>query len=179
MGFSIFVVIIVLAVAAGYAGTKYVVYPYLLDNRNQIEDASEQPKADGTATDAGVDVTTNTPSVIIDKQDIKNTTDNSTSTDGTLENPGSTAANSGSATAKTGNGPYCVQFGSFSTRESAETLSSELTGKGIYSYILESGGAQKVLGLPYTNQEKAKEAVAIVSSEAADAFVVDLSTLVN
>jgi hypothetical protein len=54
-----------------------------------------------------------------------------------------------------------------------------LDGKGIYSYVYESGGSYKVLGLPYATEAKAKEAAAVVSAVVADAFVVNLSNIIQ
>lgn len=167
-GFSIFIIVIILAIAAGYAGTKYIIFPYLLGNDKAAE-SGEQTGADVTATGSGVDVLPDTPSVIIDQQNLTND----------AANNGNTGTDSGNAgVAAGGAGPFCVQFGSFSAKEGADALSNELTGKGIYSYVYESGGNYKVLGLPYPNKDKAKEAAAIVSAAVSDVFVVDLSTLI-
>ena len=45
--------------------------------------------------------------------------------------------------------------------------------------VYESNGSFKVLGLPYANEDKAKEAASVVSSVVADVFVVDLSGLIK
>jgi cell division protein FtsN len=160
-GFSIFIVVIILAVAAGYAGTKYIIFPYLLDS-SLSENSENQAGSDKTASNAAVDTITSPPSVIIDQQNLKND-----------------AANTGNPDAVSStNGPFSVQFGSFSTKAGADTMSAELTGKGIYSYVYESGGSYKVLGLPYSTEEKAKQAASIVSSVVSDVFVVNLSNLI-
>jgi hypothetical protein len=161
-GFSVFIVVIILAVAVGYAGTKYIIYPYLLGNHTEEE--AVQNGGDNPATGPAVDVAPNAPSVIIDQQDVKN------ETPGGLD-PGTLATG--------GEGPYCVQFGSFSAKTGADTLSKELSGHGIYSYVFESGGSYKVLGLPYADKAKAREAADIVSAVVSDVFVVDLSALVQ
>ena len=160
-GFSIFIVVIILAVVAGYAGTKYIIFPYLLGN-SPAESSESQTEGDKTASDATVDTITSPPSVIIDQQNLKND-----------------ATNSGNPDAvSSANGPYSVQFGSFSTKAGADKMSADLTGKGIYSYVYESAGSYKVLGLPYSTEEKAKQAASIVSSVVSDVFVVNLSNLI-
>lgn len=162
-GFSVFLIVIILAVAAGYAGTKYFIFPYLLGN-SPAENPGEQTGEDKAATDTDADVISSPPSVIIDKQNLKNDT---------------TAENGNPNTASGGNGPFSVQFGSFTTKSGADALSTELTEKGIYSYVYESGGSYKVLGLPYSTEEKAKEAASIVSAVVSDVFVVNLSNLIQ
>ena len=161
-GFSVFIIIIILAVVAGYAGTKYIIFPYLLGN-NPAEDSGSQKVGDNTATDSAVDVITSSPSIIIDQQNLKNET---------------ATVNGNTNVAASGQGPFSVQFGSFSTKEGADKLSAELTGKGIYSYVYNSGGSYKVLGLPYSTEEKARGAASVVSAVVSDVFVVNLSSLI-
>src|SRR4051794_28765518 len=72
-GFSVFIIVIILAVAAGYAGTKYIIFPYLLGN-NPAENSDSQNAEGKMATDSAVDVITSTPSIIIDQQNLKNET---------------------------------------------------------------------------------------------------------
>lgn len=182
MGFSVFIIIIVLAVTAGYAGTKYVIYPYLLNGSARTEDASEKQDAGATTTSGiGVDTIASMPSVIIDKQDIKDAQDTKLNTnDQKNENKSNSTSTSSQVPSSVNSaGPYCVQFGNFSTKEGAEILSNSLKANGIYSFTYENNGTLKVLGQPYTSQEKAKQAAAIVSAVAEDAFVVDLSTIIQ
>ncbi len=159
-GFAVFIIVIILAVAAGYAGTKYIIFPHLLGT-TPSGDSDSKDGADKTTTETAVDVITSPPSVIIDQQNLKNDSTN---------NNNSTASSAG--------GPFSVQFGSFSTKEGADAMSAELTGKGIYSYVYESGGSYKVLGLPYSTEQKAREAASIVSAAVTDVFVVDLSNII-
>lgn len=160
IGFSAFVIVIILAVAAGYAGTKYIIFPHLLGT-TPSEDSGKNG-GDKTATQTAVDVITSPPSVIIDGQNLKNDDTNN---------------GNSNAVSSTG-GPFSVQFGSFSTKEGADAMSTELTGKGIYSYVYESGGSYKVLGLPYSTEEKAKQAASVVSAVVSDVFVVNLSKII-
>lgn len=175
MGLSIFIFVIVLAIATGYAGTKYVVFPYLLNNPS--ENSTEEIQDAGEATSgSGIDVISSLPSIIIDQQDVKDLSTNS-AIDTSRTTVNLETANTGDASYL--KGPFSVQFGSFSTKEGAESLSYELTQKGIYSYVYESGGNHKVLGLPYADKEKAQEAARIVSAAVTDVFVVDLASLIK
>nr|HML36667.1 hypothetical protein [Bacillota bacterium] len=120
-GFSIFIIVIILAIAAGYAGTKYIIFPYLLGNDKAAE-SGKQSGVDETVTGSGVDVLPDTPSVIIDQQNLTNDAGDKGNTDANKENTdpnkGNTVVNNGVAAA--GAGPFCVQFGSFSTKEGAD-----------------------------------------------------------
>ena len=167
MGISIFILVIVLAIATGYTGTKYVVFPFLLDS-DSPESSSEVQNVDEATSGDGIDVITSLPSIILDQQDIKDI-------NSTVET-GSPAVNSGDLSGK---GPFSVQYGSFTSKDAGETLSKELTQKGIYSYVYESGGSYKVLGLPYADKEKAREAATVVSAVVSDVFVVDIATLIK
>lgn len=164
-GFAGFIIVIILAIAVGYAGTKFILYPYLLGTG-----ASEHEKKNGTdqtvLSDSAVSVIPDAPSVIIDQQDLKNGT---TTENGKVQtNPDASASD----------GPFSVQFGSFSEQTGAEDLSVQLSGKGIYSYVYKSSGSYKVLGLPYAAEEKAKQAALIVSAAVPDVFVVNLSDII-
>jgi len=160
-GFAVFIIVIILAVAAGYAGTKYIIYPYLIGN-NQAENSEKGSSGDTGAADTAEDVITSPPSIIIDQQNLTDDTKNDGNTDAV-------------SSAK---GPFSVQFGSFSSKEGADAFSTELAGKGIYSYVYESGGSYKVLGLPYSSEEKAREAASVVSAVVSDVFVVNLSNII-
>ena len=176
-GFTAFIIVIILAVAVGYAGTKYIIYPYLLGSSPASD--SQVQGGDSTTTDSGIDTVTNPPSVIIDQQNVQNQqpgTDEKTNADANA-NSGNSGTDSQTNTGS--KGPYSVQFGSFSTKTGADAFSTELAGDGIYSYVYESNGSFKVLGLPYANEDKAKEAASVVSSVVADVFVVDLSGLIQ
>ncbi len=157
-GFFVFIIVVILAVAAGYAGTKHIIYPYLLSNPDESTDVQDEGAK--TATEGAVNVITSAPSIIIDQQNLKDDDKNGNNSTGSSP------------------GPFSVQFGSFSLKEGAEALSLELSGKGIYSYVYESGGNHKVLGLPYSTEEKAKLAAAVVSEVVSDVFVVNLSEII-
>ncbi|MDD2190505.1 MAG: SPOR domain-containing protein [Eubacteriales bacterium] len=171
ISFSVFIIVIILAVAVGYAGTKYVIYPYLIGSSTPEGTNNQIEKESGTTTETGIDIIPDAPSIIIDKQNLKNDTadpkENSKTSDTSLQSEGSAK------------GPFSVQFGNFGLKSGAEAMSSELEGAGIYSYIYESDGSYRVLGLPYASKEKANEAAAVVSAVVSDIFVVNLSTVIH
>ena len=169
-GFTIFILVIIFAVAVGYAGTKYIIYPYLLGN-GQAKASDNQTNGTGATTDSAVDTNTSAPSIIIDQQNLKN------DTSGIASNPEATDVISQSG--ENLNGPFSVQFGSFTTKSGADGLTEQLSGKGIYSYVYETDGSYKVLGLPYSSEEKAKGAATVVSTVVPDVFVVNLSSLIH
>lgn len=171
-GFYVFIFVIIFAVAVGYIGTKYIIYPYLLGTNPAVE-SEDQNNAENvsTTTETGIDMISSVPSTTIDQSDIKK---DSTDID-------DNAAVSSAAIVPEGNdkGPFSVQFGSFDLKSGAEDMLHKLDGSGIYSYVYESDGSYKVLGLPYSSEEKAKKAAAVVSAVVSDVFVVNLSTVIH
>ena len=62
---------------------------------------------------------------------------------------------------------FCIQFGSFSTRESAEELVSKLLDSGIKTEIIEENGTFRVTGIPFdTKEEAASEKTKLVMQNA-------------
>ncbi len=169
--FSVFIFVIILAVAVGYAGTKYIIYPYLLGTSTSMKSEDLDSTGSNLTTETGIDEISSVPSIIIDKQDIK---DESSDTNDKSVAPNASIVSEGNA-----KGPFCVQFGSFGSKSGAEVMSKELESSGIYSYVYETDGSYKVLGLPYSSEEKAKEAAAVVSAVVSDVFVVNLSTVIH
>lgn len=207
LGLSVFIIFVALAVSVGYVGAKYGIGPLFLEGKTAEKEkqVAENPPegqkvvdgltvtGEGTADQGGTDNTGGQPAdtnnggttgtdsgtapeigttppsnpltVIDDQQEIKDV------------DQGAPAENVGAEAPVMGKGPFSVQFGSFSTKESAEKLCTELSTKGIYAYAYESHGSHKVLGLPYADKEKAKEAAAVVSATVTDVFVVDISAL--
>ncbi|MGI6748600.1 MAG: SPOR domain-containing protein [Anaerovoracaceae bacterium] len=169
--FSVFIFVIILAVAVGYAGTKYIIYPYLLGTSTSMKSEDLDSPGNNLTTETGIDEISSVPSIIIDKQDIK---DESSDTNDKSVAPNASIVSEGNA-----KGPFCVQFGSFGSISGAEVMSKELESSGIYSYVYETDGSYKVLGLPYSSEEKAKEAAAVVSAVVSDVFVVNLSNIIS
>lgn len=181
MGISMLLFIIVLAVATGYAGTKYVIYPYLLNGQEPEKTITEEQKP----ADTGTNAITSLPGVVVDKQDVKTldddtkdgkttetTADQSNVTKPVIKEVKTTAGTSSS-------GAYSLQFGSFTAKDGAATRVKELNEKGVNAYVFESNGSFRVLGNTYDSKEKAKEAARIVSSAAIEVFVVDMKTIIS
>ena len=151
-GLLTFVMIAVLAVGAGYACTKYIITPYFIGDDKPEAGTSNQQETDFSGS-----------SIITDQQDIEepgeDTTQNSTETvaDGDI------TANTGEAISL-----YCIQFGSFSLREGAETTQATLRASNIETSVILKDGSYKVIGTPYTNEEKAKEALSEMKAVAGE-----------
>lgn len=183
-------IIILLAVATGYVGAKYVIYPYLLDgqapNKTTTEESTKNKTADNPITSL--------PGVIVDKQEIKEEKNNKdSSTDQTTNKDASkdtkdtnaqvkdTGSNTATTTTPSGvntKGAYSLQFGNFTVKEGAEKRVKELINLGISAYVFETNGGYRVLGNTYDNKERAKEAAQIVLPSAGDVFVIDMKTLI-
>ncbi|MGI6731120.1 MAG: SPOR domain-containing protein [Anaerovoracaceae bacterium] len=172
--FTIFVVIVLLAVAAGYAGTKYIIYPIFLQDSG-VDGSINSENQNGSQAQSDIDVTTSPPSVTIDSQ--TNPDENQEVTEQSQEAQVKNDSEQENQAVPSGKGPYTVQFGNFTTREAADSYAKELTQQGIYTYIYEDDSTFKVLGLPYGEKAKAQEAVSVISSIVEDAFVVDMSSL--
>ncbi|WP_027399313.1 SPOR domain-containing protein [Anaerovorax odorimutans] len=191
--FSILIIIIIFAVVTGYAGTKYIIYPYFL-NGQKVESDNEVTKESDNTTDSGINTITSLPSVIIDKQEVKDldksnddsnekTTDDkaTASKDSTEKDKESTETSNKENDTKdntSSDGAYSLQFGNFESKEGASNRVKELTSQGINAYVFESGGSYRVLGNTYDSKDKAKEAANIVSNSAIDVFIIDMKTII-
>lgn len=178
MGGGIFLFIILVALAVGYVGTKFIVYPYFLGT-SPMEKTKEQTDEANQGTE-----TTSPPGILLDQQDIKDIDGSKEGTEASPEKETTAVQETGQTGSDASNivtskGPFTVQFGSFATKEGAEAFATELSNMGIYAYIFENDGSHKILGLPYAEKTKAQEAVAIVSAQVPDVFVVDMSTLIK
>lgn len=69
---------------------------------------------------------------------------------------------------------YCIQFGSFSTRLSAENLVNQLNNSGITAEIIEKDGAFKVVSRIFEQKEQAAATMNLLSgTEFTDAFITE------
>ena len=159
MYFNFIIGIMCLAVITGYAATKYVIYPFFI-NMNQ-ENVVEQEITDSGNTD-----TTN--KILEDGLNV-------------ITQPAISKVNTEPDKAVVPNIPqdlkgYSVQFGSFTTKASAEELEKELKTYGIVSQILEKDGMFKVVGQLFDTKEAAKEAmVSIDRNIYSDVFVTKIN----
>ncbi len=159
---SLFIALI-LAVAVGYTGTKYLVYPLLLQGKSldnvqetvkpvEITEPIDTIKTEGTGNvEATSEVaivpnpTTGLPQeVISDGQNIQEKVSG-----------------------------YALQYGIFSDKATATERVKELSQKGINVYVFETNTEFKVMGNAYQSKEKAANASDILQKGGVDVEVVD------
>lgn len=182
-GLFLAVLVLVLAVATGYAGTRYIVAPYLLNSGNAGEKGAglgQSSTAGGVAqasngSGSGIvagkqDITELTPGAVTGgAAGVKEEKPAQTSANGTaVEDAETTAAKNTSQVSAT---LYSLQFGSFSTEAAAVEEQKTLQAQGISSYIVQKDNAFKVLGMPYLNKDTAKSAAGVLKPTINDVFV--------
>lgn len=167
MGISAFLFAIILAVSIGYVGTKYIIYPLILQEKTPIvgtvekekpeekvieeETTKEEPKIEEVKSQEGQkeeteklvteNKNTEQKQVIEDKQEVKVLS------------------------------VYALQFGVFSDKTSANNKVAELKEKGVNSSVYEGVDEYKVFGNSYASKEKAMTAVDILSKGGIEAIV--------
>lgn len=165
-GLFLAVLVLVLAVATGYAGTRYIVAPYLLNSGNTGEKGAGHRE---NSTAGGVAQASNGSGsgIVAGKQDITELTPGAV-TEGAAGVAAMTAAKNTSQVSAT---LYSLQFGSFSTEAAAVEEQKTLQAQGISSYIVQKDNAFKVLGMPYLNKDTAKSAAGVLKPTINDVFV--------
>ena len=140
-----FFLILVLAVGAGYAATKYIITPYFIGDKDQAATAEEQPEADSFSGSA----------IITSEQQGTGMSTGALSSDPTdssvIENHQTSAEGIETATL------YCIQYGSFQSKEGALAVVASLDGKSIESIVLKNGEYYKVIGTAYTQEDQARK----------------------
>lgn len=141
--------IAVLAIGAGYACTKYIITPYFIGDEGSEPTGTGSEENDFSGS-----------SIITDQQD----TDIADQT-GKPEDLGIEAVSSGNNSSDIFENSqkvnlYCIQFGSFSVQEGAQTTADSLKALDIDAIVIQNDGSYKVIGTPFTNEEKAREAMA-------------------
>ncbi|WP_312650330.1 SPOR domain-containing protein [Aminipila sp.] len=173
VNFTAIIVIMSIAVLLGYGAAKFIIYPLFNsggtsdstngegfkiekflsffsdeDNPNKNNENNEQ-----NTTDQGI------------KQNVPDSDSNIVEDQLNITPTGQTPA------ATTQNG-YCIQFGSFSTKISAESLISELKSSGITAQIVEKDGAYKVISQLFEQKEQAVATMnSLVGTKYSDAFI--------
>lgn len=173
-GSLILVGILILAVAAGYAGTKYFIAPYLLEGKLWSLQGVEPETPDGGQMQPQSTTGSGIVSGQQDIKDAKNTTTDAAIVPEAVSGSGiaadkKTPAQEVQAPALTGK--FAVQFGSFSTKQSAETAVSELAGKNITAVILQKGDSFKVIGSSFATKEQAAVEANRLRELAGDVYV--------
>lgn len=209
--------VVILAVSVGYAGTKYVIYPFLLNGGIKAEDGGTRLEGgeSGSSGEAKVQSQSQSQSqtakptgsgVIMGEQRVTELTPGAVTPTGVstgtavdvltsapADDPTSASANrltgSTAKASATASDPapekkpegrfsetvYSIQFGSFGTKEGAQTEKQTLLGLGISSYIWETGNAFKVIGMPYLQKNKAKAAAGVLKSALNDVYVASMT----
>lgn len=162
--------IVILAVAVGYAGTKYVIYPFLLNGESNASDGVSG--SDGGKTAAG--------RAEASKEGTPKPQAGNLSGAGVITGEQHVTELTAGAVVPTSDGQisetlYSIQFGSFSTKEGAETEKQTLLKQGVSSYVWENGSAFKVMGMPYLQKDRAKEAAGALKAALNDVYVTSVT----
>jgi hypothetical protein len=142
-GILTFALIAVLAVGAGFTVTKYIISNYFTAEKDLITEDTDQGDQDFPGS-----------SIIIDQQEIKEGDPDNTAPSAPTNTP--TIGGSTAGTKETIN-LYCIQFGSFSSKEGATAAAANLKASNIDTMVLMYDGSYKVIGTPFTKEEKARE----------------------
>ncbi|QIB69280.1 SPOR domain-containing protein [Aminipila butyrica] len=182
VNFTAIIVIISMAVLLGYGTAKFIIYPLFHDSGQkgddlagqgfQIEkflsfflkedDPQKEPEGDKNGEQGVQEQGTSGPAVQPDSSGGK---------DGVVEDKLNVTPVQQSTGTDTTNG-YCIQFGSFTTKLSAESLVSELKASGITAEIIEKDGAYKVVSQLFQQKEEAVTTMnSLVGTKYADAFI--------
>ena len=159
VNFSAVFAIIIISILAGYLTTKFVVYPlvgegdtsmftklYGLLGKNELKTEEAEPP---------------------DRQEEQD--GNQIVEDGLTVQDSNTEAEAGENTLESG---YAVQFGSFSSKASAEKMISDLKLNGIDAKILEKDDTYKVIGNVFATKEEAVSAMELVDRDVySDIFI--------
>lgn len=158
-GLMTFVLVMILAVAAGYVLTEYVITPYFLGTDRE-EPTGENPVEEGS----------NTSSILVDQQEIASEGETQSQAVSDPESPPQMEGED--SILREGAVFYCIQFGSFSQRAGAETLASNLESSGIPVAIIEKDGAYKLIGTPHITKEEAEKSMEMAKAAAgSDLFI--------
>lgn len=169
--------IVILAVAVGYAGTKYVIYPFLLNGGIKAEDTGTRAGAGGSGSDGADKAQPQTvkptgSGVVTGEQKVTDLTPGAiTPTSAAVSAPAPEKKPEGQISETL----YSIQFGSFSAKEGAQAEKQALLSQGISAYIWENGGAFKVMGMPYLQKDRAKEAAGALKSALNDVYVASMT----
>lgn len=176
VNFTSIIVIMSIAVLFGYGTAKFIIYPLFNSDTSENEgfkiekflsfffDEEEQKDNNDSSKNNGND-TNNTTGEGIEQSDPN-------SQSNIVEDKLEVTPTDQSVATTLKNG-YCIQFGSFSTKLSAENLVSELKTSGINAEIIEKDGAYKVISQLFEKKEQAVATMNTLSdSKFTDAFII-------
>lgn len=160
---SLFSIILslILAVAIGYVGTKYIIYPLVLQDKG-----AENVSTDGLATTenpiTNPAIEPNDP--VLEENPVEEPTKQAVETGKkVVEDQQEVKVVKG----------YSLQYGIFTDKNEATNLIATLSQKGANVYIFETGTEYKVLGNAYASEEKAKVAAEILKQNGTEVSVVE------
>ncbi len=155
------VAIVLAAIVAGFLLTEFIVYPVMLGTSSPI---SHQEGKNNEAADTGTDPTTQ---IAPQKTAAGNGEQTQQSTSGQTQTTPDKL--------KTQQSGYCIQFGSFATKEAADTLLAQLAAGGIKASVVEKDGTFKVVGEIFSDKAAASAAMAGVDRAIySDIFVTNI-----
>ncbi|QHI71061.1 SPOR domain-containing protein [Aminipila terrae] len=178
VNFTAILVIISIAVLLGYGTAKFIIYPLFnsdstnSDSTNKegfkiekflgffLDDKDNPGESDKNNQNNGQSTTT--PGIQQNNQDAKS---------GVVEDKLKVTPTAQNAATTTPAG-YCIQFGSFTTKLSAESLVSELKTSGITAQVVEKDGAYKVVSQLFEQKEQAVATMnTLTGTKYSDAFI--------
>ncbi len=159
---SLFIALI-LAVAVGYTGTKYLVYPLLLQGKN-LDNVQET----GSPVEVGEPLET----IKVDGTEKPlTTTETATAPNPTTGLPQEVISDGQNIQEKVSG--YALQYGVFTDKATATEKVKELSQKGLNVYIFETNTDFKVMGNAYQSKEKATNALEVLQKGGVNVEVVD------
>lgn len=173
MNFSAIIVIMSIAILLGYGAAKFIIYP-LISSDSTSDSANDK----GFKIEKFLSFFSDEDNPKEENEkDGQNTTgqgiqENASGSDSNIVEDQLKVTPTSEKTASTAQNGYCIQFGSFSTKLSAENLISELKASGITAEILEKDGAYKVVGQLFEQKEQAVATMnSLAGTKYADAFI--------
>lgn len=170
---SAIIVIMSIAILLGYGAAKFIIYPLI-----SSDSTSDSVNDKGFKIEKFLSFFSDEDNPKEENEkDGQNTTgqgiqENASGSDSNIVEDQLKVTPTSEKTAATAQNGYCIQFGSFSTKLSAENLISELKASGITAEILEKDGAYKVVGQLFEQKEQAVATMnSLVGTKYADAFI--------
>lgn len=142
------IVIIGLAICAGYLTAKYVVYPILGYEPASLSIFQEK------GSETAVEESSKTSEKAAETEG-GTETESAESSEKTVQTAVSAGVLEEQAELKKTSG-YAIQFGSYSTKAAAENSVAQLKQSGVAAEIVEKDGAYKVISRLFNTKEKAK-----------------------
>ena len=156
MNFTGILVIICIAVFLGYGAAKFVIYPLIgvediIVGDEALHEEKNITQEENSIGNEKTNADKEGKNIVEDKLSVAEETAVKDVTEG-----------------------YYIQFGSFSNKEKAEELISELATIGIKSEMIETEGSYKVRSMLFTSKEEAQKTKAtLINTAYSDAFITE------